>query len=262
MSNGNTNTGREALPAGPAGPSITSSAELAVHLGRALSASAVDDNGWTDLHYAAALDWPAVAERLLKAGAPLNARLRTDGGPLGPGLLSTLSGCGQDRFTLLLRSGATPLHIAAFAGAWEVLGVLLEGGADPDDADANTATPLHYAASGYSGSTALLLAAHGADVGAATAEGVTPLHAAARRDATLVVRVLLSRGADVNATEVEGRTPLHWAASANAVASAEVLLAHGASIHARAADGRKPLDYARPTTSGLSRPGTGIRSGE
>ena len=59
MSDGNKNAGREALPAEPQRPSITSPAELAVHLGRELSASAVDDNGWTDLHYAAALDWPA-----------------------------------------------------------------------------------------------------------------------------------------------------------------------------------------------------------
>ena len=80
MSDGNRNAGREALPAGPERPSITSPAELAVHLGRELSASAVDDNGWTDLHYAAALDWPAVARVLLGAGARLDARLRADVG--------------------------------------------------------------------------------------------------------------------------------------------------------------------------------------
>ena len=65
MSDGNRNAGREALPAGPERPSITLPAELAVHLGRELSASAVDDNGWTDLHYAAALDRPGVARVLL-----------------------------------------------------------------------------------------------------------------------------------------------------------------------------------------------------
>ena len=83
MSDGNRNAGREALPAGPERPSITLPAELAVHLGRESSASAVDDNGWTDPHYAAALDWPA------------------------------WPGCCQDRFSRCLRTGATPLHIAA-----------------------------------------------------------------------------------------------------------------------------------------------------
>ena len=245
MSDGNRNAGREALPAGPERPSITSPAELAVHLGRELSASAVDDNGWTDLHYAAALDWPAVARVLLGAGARLDARLRADRVLLGPGLLSTLSGCGQDRFTRFLRTGATPLHIAAFAGACEVVAVLLRGGgADPDDADARTARPLHYAAAGHSGSAAAVLAAHGADVGAATAKGVTPLHAAARRDAVSVVRVLLDHGAAAEVQDTEGDTPLHRAASGDAASVAAVLLDHGVDVSARAGDGATPLHVA------------------
>ena len=128
-----------------------------------------------------------MARALLAAGARLDARLRADREPLGPALVSTLSGCGQDWFRLLRRNGATPLHIAAVANASEAVGVLLEGGADPDVADATSATPLHYAA-------AAVLAARGADVSAATAKGVTPLHAAARRDAVPVVRVLLEHG--------------------------------------------------------------------
>ena len=207
MSNGNKNAGRELAPVGPGRrPSITSPAELAVHLGRELSASAVDGNGWTDLHYAAALDWPALARALLAAGAPLDARLRTDGEPLDPRLLRTLSSCGQDEFNRLLRTGATPLHIASAADACEVVAVLLEGGADPDVADATSATPLHYAAAGRSGSAAAVLAEGGADVGAATTKGVTPLHAAARRDAISVVEVLLDHGANPGAQDRGGDT--------------------------------------------------------
>ena len=260
MSDGNRNAGREALPAGPERPSITSPAELAVHLGRELSASAVDDNGWTDLHYAAALDWPAVARVLLGAGARLDARLRADRVLLGPGLLSTLSGCGQDRFTRFLRTGATPLHIAAFAGACEVVAVLLRGGgADPDDADARTARPLHYAAAGHSGSAAAVLAAHGADVGAATAKGVTPLHAAARRDAVSVVRVLLDHGAAAEVQDTEGDTPLHRAASGDAASVAAVLLDHGVDVSARARRRGDPpscrgVEEGRPGGAGVARP--------
>lgn len=51
--------------------------------GRALSAAAVEGNGWTDLHYTAALDWAALARALLAAGAPVDAPLRTDGEALG-----------------------------------------------------------------------------------------------------------------------------------------------------------------------------------
>ena len=79
MSNGNKKAGPELAPAWPGRrPSITSLAELAAHLGRELSVSAVDANGWTDLHYAAALDWPATVRALLAAGAPWDARLRAD----------------------------------------------------------------------------------------------------------------------------------------------------------------------------------------
>ena len=77
--------GRELAPAEPARrPSITSPAELAAHLGRELSATAVDGNGWTDQHYAAALHWAAMGDAaaaaavLLNHGADIHAR--ADGG--------------------------------------------------------------------------------------------------------------------------------------------------------------------------------------
>ena len=128
MSDGNKKAGPELAPAWPGPrPSITSRAELAAHLGRELSISAVDANGWTNLHYAAALDWPATARALLAAGAPWDARLRADREPLSPRLLGVLSECGQDRFRLLRRHGATPLHIAAVADACEAVGVLIPG---------------------------------------------------------------------------------------------------------------------------------------
>ncbi len=67
MSNGK-KAGRELAPAGRGRrPSVTSPVELAAHLGRKLSASAVDGNGWTDLHCAAALDWPATARAARRA---------------------------------------------------------------------------------------------------------------------------------------------------------------------------------------------------
>ena len=171
ISNRNKNAGPEPAPTRPARrPSITSPVELAVHLGRELSASAVDGNGWTDLQYAAALDWLAMALALLAAAAPVDPRLRTDGEALDPRLLSTLNFCGQGQFNRFRRTGATALHIAAAADACGVVALLLDGGADPDAADATTATPLHCAAAGHSGSAAAVLAARGADVGATTAK--------------------------------------------------------------------------------------------
>ena len=131
MPDENKNARFEAAAPADGEPPAMSPARLAARLGRGLSALAADDNGWTDLHYAAALDWPATARALLAAGARRDARLRTDREPLGARLLSVLSACGQDRFRLLRRNGATPLHIAAVADACEAVAVLLEGGADP-----------------------------------------------------------------------------------------------------------------------------------
>ena len=226
------------------GLAITSPAALAAHLGRDLSASAVDDGGWTDLHYAAAFGWPAVARALLVDGAPVNARLKTDAEPLGPQVLDTLRRYGRARLSRLRRTGATPLHIASAADAAEVVAVLLDGGADGDVRESTSATPLHYAAAFDSGSAAAALAAHGADVGAATGKGVTPLHAAARRDALAVARVLLDHGASVRAVDVGGNTPLHRAASGDAAPAAVALLARGAEVDARAHDGMTPLHVA------------------
>ena len=237
----------------------------------------MDGTGWTDLDYAAALDWLAMARALLAAGAPVDPRLRTDGERLDPRLLSTLNSCGQDQFKRLLRTGATPLHIAAAADAGGVVALLLDGGAEPDAADATTATPLHYAAAGHSDSAAAVLAARGADVGAATRKGVTPLHASARRDAVSVVRVLLDHGADVGAQDRgairrcivprratrrsrrpscstaeptssagahDGVTPLHVAALKDAGRVARVLPSHGVNVDARADDGVTALHVA------------------
>ena len=154
--------------------SITSPAELAAHLGRDLSALAADDDGWTDLHYAGALGCPAVVWALLSDGAPANARLRTDGAHLGPQLLDTLRRCGQQRFNRWRRTGTTPLHVAVIAEAGEVVAALLEGGANPDTADAESATPLHYAAVLDRRSVAVALAVGGASVGLRNASGRTP----------------------------------------------------------------------------------------
>ena len=143
----NRNAGREAAPSASASrQAIASPAALAAHLGRDLSASAVDAGGWTNLHYAAAFGWPALARALLIDGTPVNARLKMDAEPLGPQVLNTLRRFGRHRFTRLRRTGATPLHIASAANAGEVVAFLLEGGADGDERESTSATPPHYAA--------------------------------------------------------------------------------------------------------------------
>ena len=221
---GNRNAGREAAPAASASrPSIASPAALAAHLGRDLSASAVDDGGWTDLHYAAAFGWPAVARALVIDGAPVDARLKTDAEPLGPQVLDTLHRYGRHRFGRLRRTGATPLHIASAADAGEVVAVLLAGGADGDVRE-STPTPC--------------LRRAGPNVGAATDKGVTLLHAAARRNAPAVPRVLLVPRGE---RPVGGRLGQHPAAFTNAAGAVWTLLDRGADVQATDAAGLTPL---------------------
>ena len=182
------NAGREALPAGPERPSTTSPAELAVHPGR----------------------------ELVGVGG---GRQRVDGPALrgGPGLAGGARP-GAEEHAERLRPGPVqpvppdrrdPLHIAAFAGACEVVAVLARGRRGPgrcrcDDVDA--------AARRGGGPQRLgrgRACGGGADVGASTAKGVTPLDAAARRDAVSVAGVLLDHEALTGAQDTEDDRPLH-----------------------------------------------------
>ena len=134
--------------------------------------------------------------------------------------------------------GMTALHRAAANGHKEVVGVLLDAGADiATSNDANGRTPLHCAVMhGRMGVAELLLDAR-ADVSAKDASGCTPLHCVASvkgREAarfatwahqevasastvtsTLnerLARLLLDAGADVVAKDRGQKTPLHCAA--------------------------------------------------
>ena len=119
-----------------------------------------------------------------------------------------------------------PLHLAAWLGRAEVVALLLQYGADVNEAtccchsmwiacpDAVRALdmewmPLHYAVENPRDSerVADMLLAAGADVHARDIAGRTPLHVAVAGGATPeLVRVLLEWGADVDARDAEGRT--------------------------------------------------------
>jgi uncharacterized protein len=109
--------------------------------------------------------------------------------------------------------GFTPLGLAAFLGGPEVVRVLLEHGADPDD-DADNQF------------------------------GVRPVNAAAAAHDRETMRLLLEAGADPNARQQGGFTPLHEAAHTDDVEMAELLLAHGADPALAADDGRDSVRLA------------------
>ena len=169
------------------------------------------------------------------------------------------------------RSGLTPLHLVAAAGARDLMRTLIDHGADVNAADTHGQTPLHMARDaaalevlldagadvtvtyGVAKWTRLhevgrvqeveVLLAAGADIGARTRGRQTPLHTAVRyRRALPVIQALLAAGADVNARDQTGYTALHHAVYHGNLALVNALLQAGADAQAQNQDGETPLD--------------------
>ena len=209
-------------------------------LGRSLSPSFVDENGWTDLHYAASLDLSNVAQILLEAGMSADARIKDDNEALSSTVRQTLLNFGPFPKMLRWRRGETALHVAAMADSPNVAGALIDRGADVSAKNIRGDVPLHLAAWTNAREVAVLLIDRGADVNAKNYDGTTPLHWAAWENASEVSVLLIDRGADVNANDNEGFTPLHWAALEVSV----LLIDRGADVNANDDEGYTPLHWA------------------
>ena len=183
--------------------------KLRAVLGRALAPTAVDENGWTDLHFAAALDLPELVGASLDAGADAAARLKSDKEPLSARLKQSLTALGL--VTDIWRYAETPLHMAAWNRAREAAEALIHRGADVSAKNGDGMTPLHIAAWTNAKEAAVTLIAGGADVNARTIVGWTPLHVAASANAASVATVLVDHGADIDAKTDRDETPLHIA---------------------------------------------------
>ncbi len=192
------------------------------------------------------VDYLDLAERFLKAGADVNARLT-----------KTLWYTTYNRDLLGVdRTGATAFWLAAYAQDLPAMTLLLtygadpdirtakvperyeEGGPDPSLPDQSGLAPIPWsgpavaaihAASGvgyglgFAGNThrhvpdgwvpavAFLVEALGADVNARDHNGYTPLHHAASRGDVALIRYLVSKGADVKAVARTGQTTVDMA---------------------------------------------------
>lgn len=225
--------------------------DLAHAMGRPLSPYRIDENGWTDLHYAAVLNLPDSVRNLLVQGASVDASLVADGGQLDGQPLKVLRHYGF-RFQTWEREGDRPLHLATWADAAPAMCTLIDFGADVHAEVSSGWTALHVAARFNAVNSSTLLAAHGAEIGASDPHGWTALHIAVRNDAFEMAEFLLNQGAPVNVGEEHGLTPLHFAIIGDAPNSkdtprlARLLLERGADVNALTTDelGVTPLDIA------------------
>ena len=201
-------------------------------LGESLNEFALDENGWTHLHWAAAAGDVESARRLLKMGANPNVSDNND--------KSDFSIKGKQRFKLLGQEreqwtniGITPINVAVIFNSHVVASILLVNGAN----GANGA--LHSATAQNATETAALLLKHGVEVNTEWILGMTPLHVAGRVNATETAALLLENGAEVNAKDDKGRTPLHYAGAETAA----LLLENGAEVNAKDNEGGTPLHH-------------------
>ncbi|CAH0024945.1 unnamed protein product [Clonostachys rhizophaga] len=161
---------------------------VGILLHRGADISAVDEDGWTPLGWAASYGNFEIVRLLLEKGADVS---------------------------VACERGMTPIHIAALKGHIEVVYLLLEGGADHSITDNEGCTPLYRAAQFGHLEIVCLFLDRGADHSAKSYRGASPLSHAASNNHVEVVRLLLDRGVDHDITDNGGLTPLVHAATAD-----------------------------------------------
>jgi ankyrin repeat protein len=158
----------------------------------------------TALMWAAAQKHPAVVAALIKAGADVRARSRAYSQTV-TSEVTQRAGREALNYTVT-RGGSTPLLFAARSGDADSAGLLIEAGADVNEALPNGMTALVLAAHSGHQALGMLLLEKGADPNAGDI-GYTALHAAVLRGGLDLVKALLARGADPNRRMTKG-TPV------------------------------------------------------
>ena len=121
--------------------------------------------------------------------------------------------------------GWTALHLAAYYGHPEAMGLLLARGADVSLRSSNSMenTPLHAAVAGRQFEAVKLLLENGIDVNATQHGGWTALQGAANNGEARMAELLLSHGAERDAVSENGSTALSLATTGNHSETIELL---------------------------------------
>lgn len=203
---------------------------------------AMDEKGWTTLHYAAYNGQETIVSSLINAGCPVNSHYNSydfenrDDEKLGCPMPLHLAAHSNNTslMQLLLKYGAdihvgsttalyyfhvTPLHCAVINRSTEAIQFLLDKGADVDAQDSEGYTSLHHSANlGLPIEIAELLLKAGANPNIIADDfDIVPLHLAARKGHKELAKALLAFGAEPNADDGNPSAPIHYAMS-NAMA--------------------------------------------
>lgn len=138
--------------------------------------------------------------------------------------------------------GRTSLHIAADKGAYEIVKLLIDAGANVNVLDTYGYTPLSDALS-YADIVKALLDA-GADINLGRNERFPLLHLAAGMAYDQTITVLVNAGADVNDKDILGNTPLIVAINKLLFETVRLLLSLGADPTIKGQLGYTPLMWA------------------
>lgn len=153
---------------------------------------------------------------------------------------------------LLSQTPKPSVFCFAACGTVEQVSAAMAAGAGATGLSADGFTPLALAAAFNSADVVRLLLDAGAPPNqrCLSLGGVAPIHAAVFGRKPANVRLLLERGADANLRQEGGFTPLHGAMEHGHQETIVALLAYGADVNARTNEGKTPADMARVRQTG------------
>ncbi|GMH45545.1 hypothetical protein BSKO_13502 [Bryopsis sp. KO-2023] len=139
--------------------------------------------------------------------------------------------------------GITNLHYASIQGFLEIVTILLDEGSDIESRSVKSgATPLILAAQNGQIKIVRELIRRGADVNARNDFGGTALHYAALHNHVSILRLLMAEHADVNVQDSSGLTALYLASFQGQTGAIGFLLGVGADPELGSNTGRPPRD--------------------
>ncbi|KAG2016869.1 hypothetical protein GB937_006072 [Aspergillus fischeri] len=213
--------------------------------------SAKDNRGKTALHLACYEDAVGIVQILLDHGANPSAADCEGRTPLHEGfgrntvILQKLIKAGADLNARLMPRGLTPLYFEAYLGRADAARILLEAGADPSIQTVTGETILQRAIKGSHTEFVQLLLDAGVDINVRDFQhGVNAILTAAYWGADDCIRLLQRAGADVFAVDYRGCNALHRATMAGKVSTVQLLLKEGVDSSAEDNRGYTPLRYA------------------